>query len=131
MSMSRADLIYRNLWVVVGWALVVTVVYLSLVPSPPPIPGRFGDKGGHVLAYALLMFWFACLYADRARRRAAVGLAVMGLVLDRILTLRRLLTVETIPGDRHPGSNAANFPTGIAACRPMPRNLEGQLTSTS
>ena len=82
MSMSRADLIYRNLWVVVGWVLVVMVVYLSLVPSPPQIPGRFGDKGGHVLAYATLMFWFGCLYVDRARRRAAVGLAIMGLVLE-------------------------------------------------
>ena len=80
--MSRDDLIYRNLWVVVGWVLVVTVVCLSLVPSPPPIPGRFGDKGGHVLAYATLMFWFGCLYADRARNRAAVSLATMGLVLE-------------------------------------------------
>ena len=80
--MSPAELIYRNLWVIVAWVLVVAVVYLSLVPSPPQVPGRLGDKGGHVLAYASPMFWFGCLYAGRARSRAAVGLALMGLVLE-------------------------------------------------
>ncbi len=80
--MPPDGLIYRNLWVTIGWFLVLSVVYLSLVPAPPPLPGRFGDKGGHVLAYASLMFWFGCLYSGRARVVSAMGLAVMGLGLE-------------------------------------------------
>ena len=81
-NMPLGSLIYRNLWVAVGWALVLAVVYLSLVPSAPSLPGGLGDKGGHVLAYASLMFWFACLYAGRARLIFAIGLSVMGLVME-------------------------------------------------
>ncbi len=80
--MPPDGLIYRNLWVTVGWALVLAVVYLSLVPSPPSLPGGLGDKSGHVLAYASLTFWFACLYAGRVRIMFAIGLAVMGLVME-------------------------------------------------
>jgi len=67
----------------VGAALVALVVYLSLTP-PPIDAGRFeGVKTGHVLAYAVLMLWFAQLLAA-GWARAATGLAfvAMGVGLE-------------------------------------------------
>ena len=87
-------LIYRNVWVVVGWALVVAVTYLSLVPSPPEVAGSLGDKGAHVLAYGTMMFWFGSLYTGRARGGAVVGLLAMGLALELLQSLGQYRLAE-------------------------------------
>ncbi len=51
----------RQCWLIVGWALVLLVITLSVTPAPIPVPMELGDKLEHVLAYAVLMFWFANL----------------------------------------------------------------------
>jgi len=45
-----------------GWFYAAAIVWLSLSPSLPDPGLAYGDKLGHFAAYALLMFWFACLY---------------------------------------------------------------------
>ena len=73
----------RRTCVVLGWALVATVVYLSLTPSPPSIDVEQGDKLGHILAYGSLMFWFAQLYARTSVRvGSAVGFVALGIALE-------------------------------------------------
>lgn len=69
------------LWRGLGWALVITVVILSLTPS---VPGgaSLGDHFGHTLAYAVLAFWFGILYPRTTATLFAVGFALMGLVLE-------------------------------------------------
>src|SRR5258708_17000173 len=58
----------RRFWLLLGWMLVLFVVYLSLTPEPVQVPMEEGDKFGHVFAYAALMSWFANLYEVTARR---------------------------------------------------------------
>jgi VanZ family protein len=76
-------LYWRRVWLAVGWLLVVAVILLSLIRLPLDLPHAQGDKSGHVVAYAVLMFWFAQLYAAGARRTAiAIALLVLGCGLE-------------------------------------------------
>jgi hypothetical protein len=54
----------------IGALLIVSIVYLSLTPHPVALPGEHGDKYGHALAYATLMFWYALIYV---RWRERIG----------------------------------------------------------
>jgi VanZ family protein len=73
----------RRLWLCAGVLLVVLVFYLSLRPEPPEPPPQGLDKFEHLLAYGVLMFWFAHLEPMRSgRRRLALGLAGMGIAIE-------------------------------------------------
>ena len=73
----------RPLWLALGWLLVLLVIYLSLTPAPITLPIREGDKLSHVLAYFVLMSWFANLYAGLSvRARFASGFIALGVVLE-------------------------------------------------
>lgn len=75
----------RPLWLVLGWAMVAVIIWLSLTPSPPKVDFEQSDKVGHFLAYGSLMFWFAQLYIARRTRLAyAAGFAAMGVTLEFI-----------------------------------------------
>lgn len=79
----NGDLKRRPLWLAIGWALMLLVIYLSLIPAPPSIPGEEGDKIGHVLAYATLMMWFSQLYAGLPRRLLlALAFVALGIALE-------------------------------------------------
>lgn len=66
-----------------GWLLAAAIVWLSLTPSPPHLDLEGGDKLGHFLAYAGLMFWFGRLYrAARARVGYALLWIAMGVALE-------------------------------------------------
>ena len=71
-------------WLAVGWGLVMLVVGASLVPQPPLTPDiHLGDKLAHLLAYGVLMGWFAQIYATHtARRILAAAFVLMGVVLE-------------------------------------------------
>ena len=66
-----------------GWLWAAAIVWLSLTPSPPDPGVAFGDKIGHFLAYAVLMFWFGILYRN-PMPRAAYGILwiVLGVALE-------------------------------------------------
>jgi len=83
-SPSSGVLRYRSLWLAVGWLLVVIVLYLSLTPAPPqPLHFEGVDKFEHVLAYFVLMFWFAQIYHHaRTRLWIAGGLIAMGIAIE-------------------------------------------------
>lgn len=73
----------RALAVTGGWLLAAAIVWLSLTPSPPRLDLESGDKLGHFLGYAGLMFWFALLYrAARARIGYALLWIAMGVALE-------------------------------------------------
>lgn len=74
---------FHTLWLSIGWALVLFVVYLSLTPHLISIPVEQGDKVGHVAAYATLMLWFAQLYSHVKRRLTLAGaLLALGIALE-------------------------------------------------
>jgi VanZ family protein len=67
----------------IGVLLIGSIVYLSLTPHPVELPGEQGDKYGHVLAYATLMFWYALIYVgQRERMGLAVAFVCMGVGLE-------------------------------------------------
>ena len=73
----------RQLWLVVGWLLVLLVIYLSLAPIAIEVPVDEGDKFGHVAAYAALMFWFANFFVTLSRRgMLAIGFVALGIALE-------------------------------------------------
>ena len=73
----------RPLWVALGWGLILLVVYLSLTPTPVDLPLEKGDKLSHVLAYLVLMWWFANLYPSAHHRICwAAGFVLLGIVLE-------------------------------------------------
>lgn len=77
------ELRYRRLWHALGLALVALVVFLSLTPDPLDI-GRFEEINiGHVVAYGVLMLWFAQLFrSGRGRFGVGVALVLMGVALE-------------------------------------------------
>ena len=73
----------RRLWLAAGCAIVAAIVWLSLTPAPPEIELTQGDKVGHILAYAVLMFWFCQLNAARHVRLAyAFAFVALGIGLE-------------------------------------------------
>jgi VanZ family protein len=73
----------RSAAIAAGWAWAAAIVWLSLTPSPPRVDFSHSDKLGHFAAYALLMFWFAQLYARRnARLSYALTFIAMGIGLE-------------------------------------------------
>jgi VanZ family protein len=78
-----AKLKARRLWLALGWTLILLVTYLSLTPAPIELPLEEGDKFSHILAYLVLMSWFANLYETRAQRIGfALGFIVLGVALE-------------------------------------------------
>jgi len=75
----------RRAWIIVGWLLVLLVIYLSLTPKPPPTLMTFGDKIGHFAAYASLMAWWHQI--DRSAYRLALIFVLMGLTLEILQSL--------------------------------------------
>lgn len=75
----------------IGWALLTTVVVLSLVPEPPSVPAPEGDKAAHVLAYGVLMWWFLQLYPRHRWIVIVIALATLGVLLEMLqgLSTRR------------------------------------------
>lgn len=84
MTETDPALRFRPLWLAVGWALVATIVWFSLTPSPPePFKFHFADKAEHFAAYFALMSWFAQVYFRRAvRRRYAVAFLALGVAIE-------------------------------------------------
>jgi len=73
----------RHFWRSVGWFGILLLLYLSLTPRPPEISIEHGDKLGHALAYATLMYWWAqLLVVTRSRLWLAAGLIGLGVALE-------------------------------------------------
>jgi VanZ family protein len=79
------NLRWRTLWTIMGWTLVVAIIWLSVTPDPPTIHVQNSDKYEHALAYGVLMFWFCQMYSGW-KQRAAYGLAwtALGIALEYV-----------------------------------------------
>ena len=74
---------WRRRWLATAWLLVISVMYLSLMPVTPDSEIEGGDKLAHVIAYAVLMFWFVQIYAATTPRLVtAAALVLMGIALE-------------------------------------------------
>lgn len=87
MNELNPDFRYRPLWLIVGYALVALIIYLSLTGNPPQIDLGldYQDKFLHVLAYFTLMGWFSQIYHKQAQRLAyAISFILMGVLIEYI-----------------------------------------------
>lgn len=67
-----------QVWLGIGWVLVLGVVVLSLIPlALPKTRVEDLDKIEHLLAYLAMMWWFAAL--STTRRHLVIGLALCAL----------------------------------------------------
>lgn len=84
MSVEQHRFRFFLLWLLIGWALIAMVLFLSLASSPPDILGfAFADKLKHLFAYSVLMGWLGQLYVSvRQQILWAVGFCVMGITLE-------------------------------------------------
>jgi VanZ family protein len=74
---------WHTTWLASAWLLVGAVVYLSLARLDIDIPAAEGDKLGHVIAYAVLSYWFMQVYVGRGSRLAIVLLLTgLGIALE-------------------------------------------------
>lgn len=71
-------------WRAVGWAMVLAICVLSLVPvAGPPLPVVHGDKWSHLLAYGIVTCWWGMLHRRAAARWLLCGaFAAMGVALE-------------------------------------------------
>ena len=73
---------YPRLWLTLGWTAVVFAIVVSLAPiSQLPQPG-VSDKTEHFVAYLLLTLWFAGIYPRSRYWIIAIGLCVMGVLIE-------------------------------------------------
>ena len=87
----------RILGLALGWGWAVTIVWLSLTPSPPQVDVQYGDKLGHFGAYGLLMLWFCLLHPSfRSRAWHAVGFIAMGVGLEIVQGHLGYRTYDTV-----------------------------------
>ena len=75
---------YAKLWLTLGWLLVALIVFLSLWPKPPqPLEFEQSDKLSHIIAYLILMLWFANIYPQRSSQfQISIGFFLMGVCLE-------------------------------------------------
>lgn len=72
-------------WSVIGWGLVGLVVYLSLTSEPVVLTDiDHSDKIGHLVAYFVLMIWFAQLYVRDRHVWILVAVVGLGAALEAI-----------------------------------------------
>jgi VanZ family protein len=74
---------FPRLWLSVGWLAVAMAIVVCLMPSDRlPQPPSLNDKSEHILCYLLLSCWFAGIYPRGRYWLIALGLAVMGVLIE-------------------------------------------------
>lgn len=74
---------YPRLWLSLGWTAVALAIFVCLVPMDKlPQPPNVSDKTEHFLAYLLLSVWFAGIYPRARYWIIALGLFVMGVLIE-------------------------------------------------
>ena len=90
------NLRFPNLWLAIGFLLIMLVIVASLMPNPPHA-GHFrgNDKLGHFAAYIAIMFWFGQIYTrNRARWAMALAFVLLGMSLEYLQRLSGYRTFE-------------------------------------
>lgn len=91
--MSSSELVswrFRRLWLLVGWAWVIGIWYLSLSPEPPKVDFgmTFTDKILHAGSYGVLMAWFLQLYQRRnSRITCMIAFIGMGILIEYVQSM--------------------------------------------
>jgi len=90
----RAELNWFWVWLILGWLMIVAIILLSLVSISTPALFSYQDKAFHVLAYFLLMGWFAQLYPRPRHLLWLILLVALGVGLEFVQGATRHRTFE-------------------------------------
>lgn len=114
----------RLTWAALGTIIVAAIVYLSTAQIDLPAEGG-ADKGEHLLAYAVLTFWWAQLVVERRARCvvaiAAIGLGIVMEFTQSLLPYRSAELADAV-------ASAAGALIGWAAAPPRTPNIVTHLT---
>ena len=77
-------------WRFIGWLGVASLCAISVLPPPSLLTTgpKYGDKLYHLVAYATLTWWLAMGYERRHWCAIAVGLTLLGMVLELLHGLK-------------------------------------------
>ena len=79
----RKELRWGRFWWLCDWAILLAVVLGSLMPPNEfPVPTLFNDKALHFGGYFLMSFWFAGSLDRRRYVWVAVGLLLLGALIE-------------------------------------------------
>jgi len=75
---------HRTLCQSIGWTLVAVITAASLWPEPsiPDVGVSWNDKLGHIVAYLVLMLWFAQLYSRPRHPWIGLRLVALGIFIE-------------------------------------------------
>jgi VanZ family protein len=81
---SRPELRWTIFWWACDWSILAAVVFGSLTPPSqfPQAISLFNDKALHFAAYFLMAFWFAGSLERKRYVWVAVGLLVLGALIE-------------------------------------------------
>lgn len=119
--MSHA-LRHARLWQGIGVALIVVVIAGSLASITPVMPVQGGDKLHHLLAYAVLMYWWGML---QPRRLGGWALALV--MLGAALEFAQSLTPSRSMEWQDAAANAAGVALALALLATPASRLVGRL----
>ena len=79
-----SHLYYHQLWLAIGWSIIILVIYLSLNKGGIHLPSDIlNDKMGHALGYFSLMLWFTQIYKSfKHRALLAISFVLLGISLE-------------------------------------------------
>lgn len=84
------ELRYRRLWFGVGIAIALVVAVVCLMPGGKLPDVRVSDKTEHLLAFAMLAFWFGSIVVRRDLLWLALALLAFGALIEVAQGLMRL-----------------------------------------
>jgi|HigsolmetaAR201D_1030396.scaffolds.fasta_scaffold01081_5 VanZ family protein len=99
-------------WLGLGWALVVSVIVVSLIPGQKLPQVGISDKVEHALAYAMMTLWFTGMYPRSSYLRVALGMFALGVAIEiaqALLPFGREMDVRDVI------ANTVGIAIGIAA----------------
>lgn len=74
---------YKTLWLLIGYCMVLFVVYASLMSEPVGLGVQQSDKILHLIGYFGLMGWFIQIYQQKkVRRILLLAFITMGISLE-------------------------------------------------
>jgi VanZ family protein len=83
-----------RVWLLAGWAGVLTAVIASLWPGGVPMPVNVWDKVQHALGYFLLTLWFVGLYPREKYLRIAAACFALGLFIELLQGLSETRSMQ-------------------------------------
>lgn len=78
----QPELRYRRVWFLAGLAIAGTIAVACLLPAHELPKTGLSDKLEHVLAFAVLAFWFGSILVRRDLAWLALSLVAFGAVIE-------------------------------------------------